>query len=63
MAFLGDSLYCAVNGAGLAAIEPGSSGTLAFTYHYDASIFAHRTITTLIPRHGDLMVHLYYNRS
>ncbi len=61
MAFLGDSLFCAVNGAGIAAIDSGAKGALTFSYHYDAPIFAHRTITTLIPRHGDLMVHVYYN--
>ena len=61
MAFLGDTLYCAVNGAGVAAVDSDASGALKFTYHYDAPIFAHRTITTLIPRHGELMIHLYYN--
>ena len=61
MAFLGDTLYCAVNGAGVVAVDSAAAGTLSFSYHYDAPIFAHRTITTLIPRHGDLMVHLYYN--
>jgi len=61
MAFLGDTLYCAVNGAGVAAVDADASGALKFTYHYDSPIFAHRTITTLIPRHGELMVHLYYN--
>ena len=61
MAFLGDTLYCAVNGAGVAEVDSDSAGTLSFRYHYDAPIFAHRTITTLIPRHGELMIHLYYN--
>ncbi|HVP20014.1 MAG TPA: hypothetical protein VMU36_13565 [Spirochaetia bacterium] len=61
MAFLGDVVYLAINGAGLAAIDPDASGALKFSYHYDTSIFPHRTITTLIPRHGDLMIHLYYN--
>jgi hypothetical protein len=61
MAFLGNTLYCAVNGAGLAAVYSDSTGTLTFTYHYDTSIFAHRTVTTLVPRHGDLMIHIYYN--
>jgi hypothetical protein len=61
MAFLGDTLYCAVNGAGVAAISSSDAGALTFTYHYDAPIFAHRTITTLIPRHGELMIHLYFN--
>ncbi len=61
MAFLGNTLYCAVNGAGVVAVDSAAAGTLSFSYHYDAPIFAHRTITTLIPRHGDLMIHLYYN--
>lgn len=61
MVFLGDTLYCAVNGAGLAEVDSDAAGTLTFSYRYDAPIFAHRTITTLIPRHGDLMIHLYYN--
>jgi len=61
MAFLGETLYCAVNGAGLAAIDSDAPGKLEFSYHYDVPIFTHRTMTTLIPRHGDLMIHLYYN--
>ena len=42
-------------------MEATTSGGLTFSYHYDAPIFAHRTITTLIPRYGDLLIHLYYN--
>jgi hypothetical protein len=61
MAFLGNTLYLAVNGAGVAAVDSDSAGALSFRYHYEAPIFAHRTITTLIPRHGDLLIHLYYN--
>lgn len=61
LAFLGDSLYCAVNGSGLAAIERGSSGAIQFSYHADPLIFGHRTITTLVPRQGSLAVHLYFN--
>jgi len=61
MAFLADTLYFAVNGAGVAEVDSDSTGTLSFRYHYDTPIFAHRTITTLIPRHGELMIHLYYN--
>ena len=61
MAFLGDSLYCAVNGSGLATISLDAAGTPAFSYHADSLIFAHRTITTLVPRQGTLAVHLYYN--
>jgi hypothetical protein len=61
MAFLGDTLYCAVNGAGLAAIGFDAAGSPVFAYHADSLIFAHRTITTLVPRQGTLAVHLYFN--
>ena len=61
MSFLGDSAYCAVNGSGLATIDIDSSGTPSFAYHYDALIFAHRTITTLVSRGSEIAVHLYYN--
>jgi hypothetical protein len=61
LAFLGDSLYCAVNGSGLAAIDRDSSGTIQFSYHADPLIFGHRTITTLVPRQGSLAIHLYFN--
>jgi hypothetical protein len=61
MAFLGNTLYLAVNGAGVAAVDSDADGALSFRYHYETPIFAHRTITTLIPRHGDLLIHLYYN--
>lgn len=61
LAFLDDTLYGAVNGAGIAAIRFDSAGAPTFTYYYDLPIFAHRTITTLIPRRGDLAIHLYYN--
>jgi hypothetical protein len=61
MAFLGESLYRAVNGTGLAAILFDTAGAPVFAYHADPLIFAHRTITTLIPRQGTLAVHLYFN--
>jgi hypothetical protein len=61
MVFLGDTLYCGVNGSGLATLAVDTRGTAAFSYHADSMIFAHRTITTLIPREGTLAVHLYYN--
>ena len=61
MALLGDELFCGVNGAGIAALGRDPDGGLRFTYHPDPLIFAHRTITTLIPRQGSLVVHLYYN--
>lgn len=61
MAFLGDALYCAVNGSGLVGIGFDPAGAPTFAYHADSLIFAHRTITTLVPRQGTLAVHLYYN--
>jgi hypothetical protein len=61
IAFLGDALYCAVNGAGLAAIGFDTAGAPVFAYYADPLIFAHRTITTLVPRDGTLAVHLYFN--
>jgi len=61
LAFLGDTLYAAINGTGIATIAIDASGSPAFTYHGDPLIFAHRTITTLVPRQGSVAVHLYYN--
>ena len=61
MAFLEGTLYCGVNGSGLAAVGRDSSGRIAFEYHSDPLVFGHRTITTLIPRQGSLAIHLYFN--
>jgi hypothetical protein len=61
MAFLEDTLYCAVNGSGLAAMGRDATGALQFSYHADPVIFGHRTITTLVPRQGSLAVHVYFN--
>ncbi|HEY9595379.1 MAG TPA: hypothetical protein VHE79_12940 [Spirochaetia bacterium] len=61
MAFLGDTLYAAINGTGIATIAVDATGVPSFTYHGDPLIFAHRTITTLVPRQGSVAVHLYYN--
>ncbi len=61
MAFFDNALYCALNGSGLASLRRGPEGAPVFAYHPDSLIFAHRTITTLIPRQGALAVHLYYN--
>jgi hypothetical protein len=58
MAFMSGTLYCGLNGSGIASIVLDASGVPSFTYHADTLIFAHRTITTLIPREGGLMVHL-----
>ncbi len=61
MAFLGDTLYGALNGTGIATIRIDASGQASFDYHSDPLIFGHRTITTLVPRQGSLAIHLYYN--
>jgi hypothetical protein len=61
MAFLDGDLYCGINGAGIAGVAFDAAGTPTFTGHLDSLIFAHRTLTTLIPRPGALGVHLYYN--
>jgi len=61
MAFFDGTLYCGVNGSGLAAVARDAAGTISFDYHPDPLIFGHRTITTLVPRQGTLAVHLYFN--
>ena len=61
MAFLGDELYCALNGSGLARLRFDPAGPPGFSYFADPLIFPHRTITTLVPREGGLAAHLYYN--
>ncbi len=61
MAWLGDTLYCGINRWGLASVSVDEAGTPAFSYRFDALLFPHRTITTLIPRRDSLAVHLYYN--
>jgi hypothetical protein len=61
MAFLADTLFCGLNGSGIASLGLDPSGTPTFAYHFDSLIFAHRTITTLFPRQGTLAMHLYYN--
>lgn len=61
MAFLESTLFCALNGSGLATIALDAHGAPTFSYHADSLIFAHRTITALVPRQGNLTVHLYYN--
>jgi hypothetical protein len=61
MAFFNDTLYCALNGSGLASLEKDPTGAVQFSYHEDPLIFGHRTITTLVPRQGSLAIHLYFN--
>ena len=60
-ALLGETLYCAVNGSGMAAVKIDAQGGVSFSYRFDPLIFAHRTVTALVPRQGEIAVHLYYN--
>jgi hypothetical protein len=59
LVFLGDTLWLAVNGHGLASVAPGDPPS--FAARYDDWLFPYRTITTLVPRGGSLLCHLYYN--
>jgi hypothetical protein len=59
LAFLGDTLWLAVNGHGLASVMSGDPP--AFAARYDDWLFPNRTITTLVPGQGSLVCHLYYN--
>lgn len=59
LAFVGDTLWLAVNGRGLAAVAPGDPPS--FAARYDEWLFPQRTITTLVARGGSLVCHLYYN--
>ena len=61
MAFLADTLFCGLNGSGIASLGLEPSGTATFAYHFDSLIFAHRTITAIFPRQGTLAMHVYYN--
>jgi hypothetical protein len=65
LASLGGEIFLAVNGHGLAALQPaagnpGSSDRIR--YFYDPTLFAHRTISTLIAEPETLLCHLYFNR-
>lgn len=59
MAFLGATLWLAVNGHGLAAVVPGEPPS--FAARYDDWLFPQRTLTTLLARDGRLLCHLYFN--
>jgi hypothetical protein len=60
-AYDGETLYFAVNGRGIASVSIPSSGAPDFQYFYDDMIFAHRTVTSLVPRQDGLTIHLYFN--
>jgi hypothetical protein len=59
LAFLDGTLWLAVNGHGLASVASGDPPS--FAARYDDWLFPNRTVTTLVPRDGSLLCHLYYN--
>ncbi len=59
LAIRDDVLWLAVNGRGLASLLPGDPRGM--TAYFDPMLFAHRTLTTVLPSDGQLLVHLYYN--
>jgi hypothetical protein len=64
LAELDGTLFLAVNGYGLAALDlpPSAREPPRFRYFYDSTLFRYRTLTTLIPQAGSLLCHLYFNR-
>lgn len=68
LAALDGRLYLAVNGHGLASLEPPQTAASApgtagpdFRYYYDPILFRYRTLTTLVPAAGSVTCHLYFN--
>jgi hypothetical protein len=59
LAFVGDTLWLAVNGHGLVSVAPGDPPS--FAARYDDWLFPQRTITTLVAGRASLTCHLYYN--
>ncbi|MBN1837556.1 MAG: hypothetical protein JW820_16995 [Spirochaetales bacterium] len=53
--------YLAVNGYGVAGVNPGPSGYPLFRPFYDPLLFRHRTLTRMLPRDGSLLCHVYFN--
>ena len=60
---LDGTLYLAVNGHGVAALDPPHSGQEQprFRYFYDPTLFRYRTLTSLVPAGDTLLCHLYFN--
>jgi hypothetical protein len=63
LAALDGTLYLAVNGHGVAALDPPRSvqEQPRFRYYYDPTLFRYRTLTSLVPAGGSLLCHLYFN--
>jgi hypothetical protein len=63
LAALDGTLYLAVNGHGVAALDPPRPGQAQprFRYFYDPSLFRYRTLTSLMPAGSSLLCHLYFN--
>ncbi len=65
LALIEDRVFLAVNGHGLAALQPAAlqPGEVdKIRYFYDPTLFAHRTISTLIAEGETLLCHLYFNK-
>jgi hypothetical protein len=60
-AAIGERIYLGVNGRGFAELDLGAGTPPGIRYFYDAPLFGHRTLTTLIPAGTDLLAHLYFN--
>lgn len=58
---LGDRAYAGVNGWGVAELTLRPGAPPEIRYLYDPLVFGHRTLTTLVPGDGDLLIHLYFN--
>jgi hypothetical protein len=65
LALINDRVFLAVNGHGLAALQPAAlqpGEADRIRYFYDPTLFAHRTISTLIAEGETLLCHLYFNK-
>ncbi|NOY08650.1 MAG: hypothetical protein GXP33_07390 [Spirochaetes bacterium] len=60
---LGDQLYMAVNGHGIASVKLPEDSPPVFYYFYDPVIFKFRTITTLLRYNDSILLHLYFNET
>jgi hypothetical protein len=59
--FMANTVVMAVNGYGLAAVDLRGNQP-AFAYFFDSTIFAHRTVTTLVRTASGVTAHLYFNQ-
>jgi len=60
-AVIGERAYLGGNGRGVAELDLQGRGAPGVRYLYDSRLFAHRTLTTVVPAEAELLVHLYFN--